>query len=242
MLFATIKLLFQVPNTSKLPKRLLKSEKRNRKSHGLSFLIRHTSPMGVFDHLQKGGVFSIQPQKPQIRKVVQARPAPPSRSASSHVPNHASSRNPSRPVNGGKKISPKSRSASTETESRLSRNRLRTPSGNRKRPTPEMRLSSDDDDDDEGDNSDASFDVRKRARIGDATEIDPKRRIRSLAAFSEGHKESLPLIQAADVTSSRESGKYRHAFGETEKSARIFLQYPSASQKERLADDSRLPL
>lgn len=44
--------------------------------------------MGFFDHLQKGGALSLQAQKPQIRKVIQTRPAPPqaARASSSQTP------------------------------------------------------------------------------------------------------------------------------------------------------------
>ena len=94
----------------------------------------------------------------------------------------------------------------------------------------------DDDDNDDGASSDASFDMRKRARVDGGVEIDPKRRIRSFEAFSEGRSgESLPLIDASQIASPGESGKYIHAFEETDKSAQILLQYPSASQKERSA-------
>ena len=191
--------------------------------------------MGVFDHLQKGGVFSLQPQKkPQIRKVVQSRPVPAGQSSSARtVPDSEKAR--ARATN--KIIPSKSRSTSSETASRLSANdRLRARSGNRrKRPTPEVHLASDDEgDEDDGFSSDASFGTTKRTRIDEGTEIDPKRQIRSVAAFSEGTAdESPPFIHAAQVASPGESGEYKRAFEGTEESAEILLQYPSASHEER---------
>lgn len=186
--------------------------------------------MGFFDHLQKGGSFSLQAQKPQIRKVVQAR-ATPSRSSSLHVPTRTPSRNSPLSENGRKTLAQKNRSVSTGAEARFLKGRSDAPSRNRKRHTPEQRLSSDDDDD--ADDTDTSFDVRKRARLSDSTEIDPERHVRSLEAFSEGVPEFLPRVHAAEIASLKQTGKYRRAFGQTDKSAEIFLQYPSASRKER---------
>ncbi|KAI9928259.1 Nucleosomal histone H3-Lys79 methylase [Aspergillus wentii] len=182
--------------------------------------------MGFFDHLQKGGSFSLQAQRPQIRKVVQARPVAPSRSSS-----QATDKAPSRvsSVNGRKTREPESRSVSRDPDQRPSRQRLNTPSRNRKRQTPELRLSSDDDASD----SDTSFEVRKRARTGDSADPDPERRVRSLKAFSEEGSKPFSMVHAADIVSLQKAGRFKRAFGETDKSTEILLQYPSASQKER---------
>ncbi|KAL2011555.1 hypothetical protein VTN00DRAFT_4273 [Thermoascus crustaceus] len=205
--------------------------------------------MGFFDHLQKGGAFSLQAQKPQIRKVTQTRPAPPPAStarASSQIPGNASStKNKLHP-------SPASSSASATNRSRelngkvvrkdvdSSKSRLSTPSNRiRKRPSPAQtqRLSSDDDDSDDN-NTDTSFEVRKRARVSASAEPDPNRRIRSIKAFSEEGQKTFPMVHAADiVTSAQKAGKkFKRAFeGSTssDRSAEILLQYPSNSQKER---------
>ena len=173
--------------------------------------------MGFFDHLQKGGSFSLQAQKPQIRKVVQARPAAPPKptpSQSSRTPSHEK----------GRKAA-----VSKDSEPRASKQRSVTPLRTRKRQTPELRLSSDDDASD----TDTSFEVRKRARTDDSAESDPERRVRSLKAFSEEGVKPFSMVHAADITSGKKSGNFKPAFGSGGKPTNVFLQYPSASQKER---------
>ncbi|GIJ99883.1 nucleosomal histone H3-Lys79 methylase [Aspergillus viridinutans] len=183
--------------------------------------------MGFFDHLQKGGAFSLQAQKPQIRKVVQTRPAPPSRS-SSHTPVRSSSQT-SPPEKTKRPRDSTSRSVSRDPDHRPSK-RLSTPLRNRKRPTPEQRLSSDDDD---ASDTDTSFELRKRARTEDSAEPDLARRIRSLKAFSEENVKPLPLVHAAHITSKQKAGNFKRAFGGADRPTEILLQYPSASLKER---------
>lgn len=184
--------------------------------------------MGFFDHLQKGGAYSLQPQKAQVRKVVQTRPALP-KTKSSTQPSDLRSPRPQPSSDRSRKTAPlKSRSASTDPDARPS-NRLNTPTRGRKRPTPEQRLSSDDD----GSDSDASFEVRKRARTSASAELDPERRLRSIKAFSEEGSRPFKMVHAADITSGQKSGKFKAAFGAEGKTSPIFLQYPSASQKEK---------
>ncbi|KAE8131839.1 S-adenosyl-L-methionine-dependent methyltransferase [Aspergillus pseudotamarii] len=182
--------------------------------------------MGFFDHLQKGGGFSLQPKKPQIRKIVQTRPAPPSRT-SSLTPGTSSRASPSDKPK--KTQGSGSRSVSRDPDLTSSKRRLNTPSQNRKRQTPEQRLSSDDDSSD----TDTSFEVRKRARTGDSAEPDFERRLRSLKAFSEAGVKSLPIVHAADITSVQKAGCFKPAFRGTDRPIEILLQYPSASPKER---------
>ncbi|BCS19239.1 histone methyltransferase DOT1 [Aspergillus puulaauensis] len=183
--------------------------------------------MGFFDHLQRGG-FSLQPKKPQIRQVVQSRPAPPSR-PSPQVANKPSSRNLSAEPRKKTRDSA-SRSASGDRDLPPSKRRL-TPLRNRKRPTPEQRLSSDDDD--EGSDTDTSLEVRKRARTGDSAEPDYGRRLRSVKAFSGDDAKSLPIVHAAEITSVQKPGKFKPAFGNADQTSEILLQYPSATPKER---------
>lgn len=185
--------------------------------------------MGFFDHLQKGGAFSLQPQKTQIRKVVQKAPAAPARSATqtsdSRSPRVQSSSERSR-----KTHALKARSVSSDADARPSK-RLTPPNRIRKRPTPETRLSSDDDASD----SDTSFEVRKRARTSASAEPDPDRRIRSVKAFSDEGTRPFKMVHAVDITSRQKAGKFKPAFGVEGKPTEILLQYPSASQKERYA-------
>ncbi|KAJ5107051.1 hypothetical protein N7456_003726 [Penicillium angulare] len=185
--------------------------------------------MGFFDHLQKGGAFSLQPQKAQVRKVVQAKPVPKAKPSLVQSPASSSPRVPS--SDRSRKTSAlKARSVSSDLDARPSK-RLNTPTRGRKRPTPEQRLASDDD---EGiSDSDASFEVRKRARTSASEEPDLERRVRSVKAFSEEGTRPFKMVHAADITSGQKAGKFKPAFGAQDKPAKILLQYPSASQKER---------
>ncbi|KAL1990851.1 hypothetical protein VTN49DRAFT_5854 [Thermomyces lanuginosus] len=183
--------------------------------------------MGVFDHLQKGGTFSLQGKKPEIRKVVtQKKQAPVNRTDSS------ASRSVSAPVSARtpRPAQPKrtSSTASHTPEPRASsEKRLRIPSRSQKRPSPTHPLSSDDDDSD----TDTSFEIRKRIKVSASAEPDLNRRIRSLDAYtSDGVPESLPLVHAADITS---KGKYSPAFADDAEVSEVELQYPSAMPPER---------
>jgi H3 lysine-79-specific histone-lysine N-methyltransferase len=187
------------------------------------------TPMGFFDHLQKGGAFSLQAKKTQVRKVVQTKPAAPTR-PTAQTPDSRSPRVPPSSDRSRKAHALKARSVSSDADARPSK-RLTTPSRPRKRPTPETRLSSDDDDD-VGD-SDTSFEVRKRARTSASAEPDPERRIRSVKAFSEEGSRPFKMVHAADITSGQKAGKFKPAFGAASKPKEILLQYPSACQKER---------
>ncbi|KAJ5690245.1 hypothetical protein N7462_004637 [Penicillium macrosclerotiorum] len=189
--------------------------------------------MGFFDHLQKGGAFSLQPQKAQIRKVVQTRPAAPAKSAT-QTPESRSPRVQSSSERSRKTHALKARSVSSDADVRPSK-RLTTPSRPRKRPTPETRLSSDDDASD----TDTSFEVRKRARTSASAEPDPERRIRSVKAFSEEASRPFKMVHAVDITSGQKAGKFKPAFGAEGKRREILLQYPSACHRERF--DSMVP-
>ncbi|CAL5871109.1 uncharacterized protein PFLUO_LOCUS5355 [Penicillium psychrofluorescens] len=185
--------------------------------------------MGFFDHLQKGGAFSLQPKKPQVRKVAQARP-PATASRSTPSTPDARPRRPQPSSDPSRKVSAvKSRSVSSDADARPAKQRLSTPSRIRKRPTPETRLSSDDDVSD----SDTSFEVRKRARTSASAEPDPDRRLRSVKAFSEEGARPFKMVHAADITSEQKAGKFKPGFGAEGKPTEILLQYPSASQRER---------
>ncbi|KAJ5677998.1 uncharacterized protein N7477_003631 [Penicillium maclennaniae] len=182
--------------------------------------------MGFFDHLQKGGAFSLRPQKTQIRKVVQKAPAP--ARLTTKNPDCRSSRVQSSTERSRKTHALKARSVSSDADARPA-NRQNTPNRIRKRTTPETRLSSDDDASD----SDTSFEVRKRVRTSASAEPDPDRRIRSVKAFSDEGRRPFKMVHAADITSGQKAGKFKPAFGVAGKPAEILLQYPSASPKER---------
>lgn len=184
--------------------------------------------MGFFDHLQKGGAFSLQPKKPQIRKVVtQKKPPPPqSRASTDSTPTSSPAPQAASNVKSKHAISQR-REAQLASSQRL---KPRT-SRNLKRPSPVLRLSSDDDDSD----TDTSFEVRKRAKLTDSAEPDFSRRIRSAEAFSNDEPKKLAMVHAANIISAKAPGKYKPAFGnEAENSfIEIELRYPSTFKGER---------
>lgn len=191
--------------------------------------------MGFFDHLQKGGAFSLQPNKPQIRKVVQSRSTPPSTANTPERPPRVYPSSEKRRTTTT--ADPGRRSASKDVD-RVRRDGT-TPLQPRKRQkkTPEQRLSSDDDDDDDDGGvsaTDASFEVRKRAQAAQDVVLDPDRRVRDVEAFSEegGALRELEMVHAVDVTAVQKAGKFVPAFG-AESPVDVALQYPSASQRER---------
>ncbi|QKX58558.1 uncharacterized protein TRUGW13939_05683 [Talaromyces rugulosus] len=194
--------------------------------------------MGFFDHLQKGGGFSLQAKKPQIRKVVtQAKPPPQqSRSSSaattdtdaSRVARSKQNNRAAREINDSRN----SNSTSTKNGALLSKSRPRTVARNLKRPSPIQRLSSDDDDSD----TDASFEVHKRAKLSDDIEPDLDRRIRAPEAFSDESPKALMLVHAADITSDKSSGKYVPVFNKDKDGSpptEVRLQYPTSLKGER---------
>lgn len=199
---------------------------RLRRSAPTAQSLRSLCAMGFFDHLQKGGGFSLQPKKPQIRKVVtQTRPAVPARTSSA-----AASPAPAASSRSAVRQS-KARPVSGDSRQNTPQKRLGTAGKIRKRPSPAQRLSSDDDDSD----TDTSFEVRKRARVSASAEPDPDRRVRDTEMFSEKGKESFRMVHAADIASLEKPGKFKRAFDKTDKPVDVWLQYPGASQKERYA-------
>ncbi|CRG83990.1 hypothetical protein PISL3812_01339 [Talaromyces islandicus] len=191
--------------------------------------------MGFFDHLQKGGGFSLQAKKPQIRKVVtQAKPPPQSRSSSAGTTDTDASRVARSKQNNNRAVRETNGSRgpkSAKDDALLSKPRPRTVARNLKRPSPIQRLSSDDDDSD----TDTSFEVHKRARLSDDIEPDLDRRIRAPEAFSDEAPKALMMVHAADITSDKSSGKYMPVFkkDKNESPTEVRLQYPTSLKGER---------
>ncbi|PGH19449.1 histone-lysine N-methyltransferase, H3 lysine-79 specific [Polytolypa hystricis UAMH7299] len=196
--------------------------------------------MGFFDHLQKKGSVTIQPQRTQIRKV-ESKPAakPPAR-----VPSVSSTKNTNSNINGvadsQSRVRPVKRSR--ESSRTLPASRDQTPSRSstplsrrsksvvRKRPSPIQRLSSSDDDSD----SDASLSAHKRVKASVSAEPDLERRIRSSEAFSEDGETEFAMVHAVDITLGSKHEEFKSVFvEETEKPATIGIRYPGAPQPEQ---------
>ncbi|OKL56149.1 Histone-lysine N-methyltransferase, H3 lysine-79 specific [Talaromyces atroroseus] len=186
--------------------------------------------MGFFDHLQKGGAFSLQAKKPQIRKVVtQKKPAPQSQSRSSSAGTTDTQASRRTPSIKSKHVVSQHRETHASSKQRLKATISR---GNLKRPSPIQRLSSDDDDESD---TDASFEVRKRTKLSNSVEPDLSRHIRSAEAFSEDGPKELTMVHAAEITIKKAPGKYKPAFEKGTKSTftEITLRYPSIYKGER---------
>ena len=76
-------------------------------------------------------------------------------------------------------------------------------------------------------------DLRKRARRNSKVESDPKRFICSRQAFSEQDGGKFEMVHAADIIRLSKPKDYKPAFPSHLESTEVFLQYPSASQRER---------
>ena len=88
--------------------------------------------------------------------------------------------------------------------------------------------------DSDGDGSDGELgDWRKRARRHSTIEPDSKRCIRSRQAFSTSGNSGFEIVHAANIATFAKPKEYLPAFPNYPESREIFLQYPSASQKEK---------
>lgn len=88
--------------------------------------------------------------------------------------------------------------------------------------------------DSNGDVSDQDLgSARKRQRRDSDVEPDLNRQIRSAEAFSEKEGGTFSMVHAADIASSSKPAKFKAAFPDDTDAVEIYLQYPSASQKEK---------
>lgn len=173
--------------------------------------------MGPFDLLRKKGTKPIQAQPQKLRKQITVTQVPvlteSSESGSSSVhrrgsPAFGAARN-RRPV----KLQP------VLPQARRSK----------KRPSPaQLRLQSDSDDDSE---REEDTEQRKKVKLSAEPEVDTRRQIRSLKAFSADQDGRFPMVHAADIASLNTSTKYKAAFSQAQFTT-VAIQYPSASQAE----------
>lgn len=172
--------------------------------------------MGPFDLLRKKGTKPIQAQPQKIRKQITVTQVPvlteSSESGSSSVhrrgsPAFGAARN-RRPV----KLQP------VHSQARRSK----------KRPSPaQLRVQSDSDDDSDREDTEQ----RKKVKLSAEPEVDTRRQIRSLKAFSADQDGRFSMVHAADVASLNTSTKYKAAFSQAQFTT-VAIQYPSASQTE----------
>ncbi|KAL9101155.1 MAG: hypothetical protein Q9163_003557 [Psora crenata] len=185
--------------------------------------------MGFFDRLQKPGHTALKqekhttrterrkdatgPKKPAFIHPIHAKPhkAP----VRSSAPKKSAVDNNSRDRNSPKMNSP------AKERGRNSRKRASS--------TPQRQEWGSDDDLSDND----LYDPRKRARRNSTLEVDPNRCIGSRKAFSDEDGGKFDMVHAADIATLSNPKNYKPAFPNDPECAEVFLQYPSASQKEK---------
>ena len=174
--------------------------------------------MGFFDHIQKKGSTAIKSQPAQIRKEIVTASANPRKTLNLNT-QLGDNRILPAPLNGKRKpvaVQPKPKP------------RVQT---QKKRPSSvQPRLESDSD---ESSTDEFLDDSRKRARMSTDVEVDTKRQVRCRKAFSDEDGGYIPMVHAADIASLSKPTKYRAVFPEIPRAIEIYLQYPSASQREK---------
>ena len=174
--------------------------------------------MGFFDHIQKKGSIAIKAQPAQVRREIVLAPVNPQKSLNSNP-----RLNDNRHLPGT--LDMKRRPVTREQTSKPRTQNLR------KRPSStQPRLESDSD---ESSNDNFREGSRKRTRVSTDVEEDTRRHVRCRKAFSDEDGGSFPMVHAADIASLSKPTKYRAAFPDSVHATGIFLQYPSASHRER---------
>ena len=183
--------------------------------------------MGFFDRLQKPGHTALKVEKrvthTEVRKDTAAPKTPafvhPIHSKPQKTSVYAPGKVNAMKESGRRRNSPKPKSSPQE---RLQNSRKRVST------TPQRQEWGSD-----GDASDEDLnDLRKRARRHSTIEPDPNRCIRSRKAFSNDDGGKFEMVHAASIANVGKSKDYQLAFPMNPELKEVFLQYPSASQKE----------
>ena len=173
--------------------------------------------MGFFDSIQKPGFTAAKGKNSHIHQELTRTPTPPR----TPIPLSQRLNNRSLPVKKIGKTNSPARKASPKRRDQHSRKRaVATP----------QPLESDSDDD--GADRDLES-ARKRVRRDSKIEADINRQIRSKKAFSDEDGGNFLMVHAADIASLSKPTKYIAAFPNDPQATEIYLQYPSASQREK---------
>ena len=179
--------------------------------------------MGFFDSLQKPGFKAAKGQQSQIQQEITRTPTPPRTS----IP--LAQRLNNRPLL--RKQFPKQKRTGTKTSPKP-----HAPITRKRASATPQRLESDSDDDGvEVDSESATKRVRRHGSI----ELDVDRQIRSSKAFSTAGDVSFSMAHAADIASLSNPTKFTSAFPNDPQAVEVYLQYPSASQREKYAPSDK---
>ncbi|KAI9820973.1 MAG: Nucleosomal histone H3-Lys79 methylase [Thelocarpon impressellum] len=198
--------------------------------------------MGFFDQFHKNGTSALKPQQNSVRREVSKTKGTPSPAPS----NGDSARKRPLPTRNVTHSNGRSATSSVEPPARVGPKKQL--SVRRRKPAaPTQRLISSSEDDDDGDDVDSLDLAHKRVKTGalrreDEKVGDPRRRVRSIQAFSkdEAGQAMSALVHAADIASLEPLGNFTPAFegsnqtdGGKAAAADVELQYPSCSPRER---------
>lgn len=184
--------------------------------------------MGFFDKLQRPGHTALKQEKRSIhtetRKDAGRNTTPafvhPVHTRPQKFPGRLLSVQKSSSANSSRNSSPKPRASS---EVRLQNSRKRQSS------TPQRQEWGSD-----GSASDSDLsDMRKRTRRDSTIEPDPTRTIQSRKAFSDEDGGQFEMMHAANIANLDKIKAYKPAFPMHPEYKELYLQYPSASQKEK---------
>lgn len=174
--------------------------------------------MGFFDSIQKPGFKAAKGKNSHIEQQVIRVIAPPRPSI------------PLCPRLNNRQSSKKSTSAQNAESTNSSPRFQGSHRGKRSAVATPQPLESDSDEDV---SDQATEGAKKRMRRASDVESDFNRQIRSKKAFSDEDDAKFPMVHAADIASLSNPTKFTIAFPDDPQATKIYLQYPSNSQREK---------
>ena len=184
--------------------------------------------MGFFDRLQRPGHIALKQEKRLTHTETRKDAVGNSKLAFVHPIHSRPQKFPAKllPVqknlkaNGSRSNSPKPRGSPKE--------RLQNPR-KRQSSTPQRQEWGSDSDASDSDLSE----MKKRTRRNSTIEPDPSRTIRSRKAFSDEDGGNFEMMHAASIANFGKAKEFKPAFPNYPEYKEVYLQYPSASQRER---------
>lgn len=184
--------------------------------------------MGPFDYIQKKGSKPIAPQPALIRREIIA--------TASHGTSGPQKGLVPRPSLSDSCVTIKNgRTAIAKVTAGDLHSKSRSHSARKRGISAQSRLESDSSEDDNDDTDVASHTARKRPNLGLHDEIDMDRQVYNERALVNGENDAFAMVHAADIATIHNSTKYKAAFSNTLEARQVYLQYPSASKRERHA-------
>lgn len=185
--------------------------------------------MGPFDYIQKKGSKPIAPQPALIRREIIATASNGISGPQKGLVPRPSPSNPCVTIKNGRTVTSKVTAGGLHFRSRSFSARKRGVSA-------QSRLESDSSENENDDINVASHAARKRPNLGSHDEIDMDRQVYNERALVNGENDdTFAMVHAADIATTHNLTKYKAAFSNTLEARQVYLQYPSASMRERYA-------